>query len=151
VSTSSIIRAMIMVTASTSETSVILYQTARHKNAEHGHFQTRRRENLKSYNGDIPRLYNTRHENKYNFCSKLSSINVFRKRAFLFFCGIHGSYHWKGYKLHYLISAYTSGWWSCVVVRGFWDNITTVAMVMLLMGTYYMHVKQTGIVITTSI
>jgi hypothetical protein len=48
---SSIIRAiaLMMVAASTSETSVNFYQTTRRSNPEDSHIHTRRRENLKYY------------------------------------------------------------------------------------------------------
>jgi hypothetical protein len=41
--------ALMMETASTSETLVIFYQTTRRYNPEDGHLHNRRRENLKSY------------------------------------------------------------------------------------------------------
>jgi hypothetical protein len=45
----SIIRAMSMEAASTSETSVNFYQTTLRNNTEDNHFHIRRRENLKSH------------------------------------------------------------------------------------------------------
>jgi hypothetical protein len=45
----SIIRALLMGVASTSETSVHIYQTTQHNNPEDSHLHTRRRDNLKSH------------------------------------------------------------------------------------------------------
>jgi hypothetical protein len=50
--------ALMMVAANTSETSVSVCQTTRHKNPEDSHLRTRRRENLKS-------------NNLIGFCSKI--------------------------------------------------------------------------------
>jgi hypothetical protein len=49
VRTASIIRTLMMEALSTSETSVILYETTRRNIPEDSHIHTRRRENLKSY------------------------------------------------------------------------------------------------------
>jgi hypothetical protein len=45
--------------ASTSETSVNLYQTTRRNNPEESHLHTRRRENLKSYSTSVPQRSNS--------------------------------------------------------------------------------------------
>jgi hypothetical protein len=47
--TRGLIIALVMEAASTSETSVNLYQTARRNNPDDSHLHTRRRENLKSH------------------------------------------------------------------------------------------------------
>jgi hypothetical protein len=74
--------ALMMEAARTSETSVNFYQTTWRHNPEDSHLRIHRRENLKSYSGDINSildLYSRRHDFPHP-CDGLQNNHLFLKR-----------------------------------------------------------------------